>query len=752
MALVDSLLTAIARADGDALVMHVGEKPYVVASTGPIELSTHGLNLQAMAGMVAQLLPPDAQRSLVEFGAVEHELPAQPDMPSDRFSVVVARGGDDIWIEVRRHRAAAFAAAVESVHAQAPVSEQETVYGAAPAAVLEAPANAHDQVPVASPYQEQHAAVSELREPHSAAAQSDTTSEEETPAHALTAVAAPEPLVVPSPSDELPPAADAAHAAAVDVVEPVATVEEESEPQAEPVRETLSQVAVAEAGDMTQHVEPAEPEAIAAAESVEAVAALDTTAATPIPITPEAAAPPVEHVLQPAASVAHAEPVEESEPAAQPAFQSEPVVQTVVGLPFRRPEPVFAREEHAGNYAVAASAGGSAPGIAAVIPMTRTLRIEVPPSNASRGVSHPPEIERLLAAAASRGATALYLTTGSSPHVRVDADIRVLEGEPPLAASDVENAVASLAPEDLRDSVHRGEPTEWLAELTGVGPVRCSTFRDHRGPGAIFQLTSTRPVGAAQLKLGPDIESLATESEGLVLVTGLRASGKSTLLGALVDLINRERPHYVITLERQISVVHEHHSALISQRELRGTPEQILSSAQAALRENPDVLVIEELSSAELVQLALEAAGSGVLVLASVSAPSTSHALMQLTELFAADKRRTMQALLAERLRGAVAQVLLRKLTGGRVAARELLLPTAAVTAVIAEGRLEELPQAFDSGSRHGLVSMTTALADLVRSNSVDVRDAYRKADDRPALVAALRRENVDTTAIERLA
>src|SRR5919106_1502582 len=107
MALVESLLTAIARADGDALVMHVGEKPYVVASAGPIELSSQTLNLQAMAGMVAQLLPDDAQRGLAEFGAVEHELAPHPQMSDDRFSVVVARGGDDVWIELRRHRLAA---------------------------------------------------------------------------------------------------------------------------------------------------------------------------------------------------------------------------------------------------------------------------------------------------------------------------------------------------------------------------------------------------------------------------------------------------------------------------------------------------------------------------------------------------------------------------------------------------------------------------------------------------------------------
>src|SRR5688572_5637313 len=104
MALVTSLLTAVIRADGDALVMHVGEKPYIVASAGPVELSTQGLNLEAMVGMLAQLLPADLQRALAEFGAVEHQLPSTPAMDGDRFTVVAARGGDDVWIEIRRHR------------------------------------------------------------------------------------------------------------------------------------------------------------------------------------------------------------------------------------------------------------------------------------------------------------------------------------------------------------------------------------------------------------------------------------------------------------------------------------------------------------------------------------------------------------------------------------------------------------------------------------------------------------------------
>jgi twitching motility protein PilT len=208
----------------------------------------------------------------------------------------------------------------------------------------------------------------------------------------------------------------------------------------------------------------------------------------------------------------------------------------------------------------------------------------------------------------------------------------------------------------------------------------------------------------------------------------------------------------VITLERQIRLVHEHDQALISQREVRGTADQVLNVARAALSENADVLVLDDLLSPEVFQLALDAAGSGRLVIASLTAPSVTAALTRVVELFPADQRKETLLLLAERLRGAVAQVLLRKTVGGRVAAREVVLATSAVGRVLVDGQLHDLPQAIDGGRKYGLVSLTDSLVQLVRSGAIDAREAYRKADDRQALLLALKRENVDTSVVERLA
>ncbi len=185
---------------------------------------------------------------------------------------------------------------------------------------------------------------------------------------------------------------------------------------------------------------------------------------------------------------------------------------------------------------------------------------------------------------------------------------------------------------------------------------------------------------------------------------------------------------------------------------MRGNAAQAVTAARAALRENPDVLVIEDLRSPDVLQVALDAAGSGLLVFASVTAASATAALERLVNLCPSEQRPNVRAALAEHLRGVVAQVLLRKTGGGRLAARELVLKTNVVASLVSDGRLEELPRAIDSGRKLGMAPLNDALVAFVQSGAVDVREAYRKADDKAGLLALLRREGIDTSFVERLA
>jgi twitching motility protein PilT len=285
-----------------------------------------------------------------------------------------------------------------------------------------------------------------------------------------------------------------------------------------------------------------------------------------------------------------------------------------------------------------------------------------------------------------------------------------------------------------------------------VGRVRCLAFTDQRGPGGIFRMIPGKAVSAEQLGLSKEIQALCNEPEGLVLVTGPRASGKSTLLSAFVDVINRTRSEHVISLESQVKVVHESRSAVVSQREVRGGPEDLLATLRAALRESPDVIVIEDLRSPDVIAEAVEAAASGYLVIAGIAAHTAPDAVAKLLEQTPAERRPQLQAALAETLRGVVAQVLLRKSGGGRVAARELLLGSPAVASIIAEGRLAQLSLAMESGRRQGMVPLTDALVGFIRSGAVDVREAWRRASDRAGLLKQLKREGIDTSFVERRA
>jgi twitching motility protein PilT len=359
-------------------------------------------------------------------------------------------------------------------------------------------------------------------------------------------------------------------------------------------------------------------------------------------------------------------------------------------------------------------------------------------------------LDRLLRLSAARGASTLYLSSDSRPAVRVDGELQTLEGEPVLAARDVESLLLTLMPERSHEALRTGAATEWICDIEEIGRIRCMSFRDHRGPGGVFRLMPTRSVSPDQLGLPRAVQALAIEPEGLVLVAGPRSSGKRTLISAFVDLINRSRRDHVITIEREINIVHERGNSFVSQREVRGNDDDLLAAARGALREDPDVLVIEDLRTGGLMNVALEAASSGHLVIGGFSAHCAAGTIDRIINLYAPEHRRQVQLALADSLRGVFVQALLKKNGGGRVAAREVLLNTPAVSSVIAEGKTSQLPMAIEGGRRYGMMPLNDSLAGLVQQGIVDGREAYRYASDRPGLLAALHRQGIDTSFVEK--
>jgi twitching motility protein PilT len=608
--LVTSLLTAIVRANGDALVLHAGERPYVIAPTGQLELASRALTLEAVKGMLNELLPVEARQSLDEIGAVQHELGSPAFAPGQRFSVVAARGGEDIWIEIRRHRI------------EAPVEGPVAVAYVAP-----------ERVPAGE--------VAQQVDPE------------------------PEPMAAPEPvaETELEPSNPVS---SVPFIEQIEEVRQES-------------YDIGTAADVHE-------------------ISLDAPKPAP-PAQPTPAARPTPPVL-----------------VAQPEPESEPEPRPAVVLPLSRNQ---VRGDQSARFTPSLRATG---------------------------------IDRLLRIAAARGASTLYLTSQARPSIRVDGEIGPIEGESALSEGDVETLILDMIPERNREALRSQAGTEWMCDVPEVGRIRCVTFRDHRGAGGIFRMIPARAISAEQLGLSREIQGLCAEADGLVLVAGQRSSGKSTLISAFVDLINRTRSDHVITIENQIKFVHENRGSLVSQREVRGDRNELLSVARAALRENPDVLVVEDFGSPEIVTLALEAAQSGHLVIGAVTAHTATDAVDRIIDQTPPERRAKVQLGLAENLRGIVAQVLLRKTGGGRVAAREVLLNTSAVANLIAEGKTSQLPMAIDSGRKHGMVALNDALVAFVQSGIVDSREAYRQAADQQSFLALLERQGIDTSFVERLA
>jgi twitching motility protein PilT len=221
---------------------------------------------------------------------------------------------------------------------------------------------------------------------------------------------------------------------------------------------------------------------------------------------------------------------------------------------------------------------------------------------------------------------------------------------------------------------------------------------------------------------------------------------------ALVDLVNRTRPDHIITLEHQIATAHDNRRALISQREVRGGPAEMAAAIDAALREDPDLLVVDDIGSPEVARLVIDAADAGHLVIAGIAAPSSAKAIERLLEYWPEERRADARQALARLLRGVVAQVLLRKSGGGRLAARELLLNAPSIARLIHDGQLHQLPLALERGRRHGMVPFNDALAAFVQSGATEAREAYRKSVDREGLLNLMKRAGIDTSFAERLA
>jgi twitching motility protein PilT len=344
-------------------------------------------------------------------------------------------------------------------------------------------------------------------------------------------------------------------------------------------------------------------------------------------------------------------------------------------------------------------------------------------------------VDQLLERVIRAGASDLHLTVGAPPTLRVGGELRRLDRIGALNGSQVRELVLGILSPDQRERFEKTGSLETAHSLPGRGRFRVSAFVQRSSVGAVFRLVPRQVPDAEALDLPTQVLGFADHTRGLVLVCGPHLSGTSTTLAVLVDRINRARACHVLTVEDPIEFLHRHHTALVNQREVGDDVASIAEGLRSALRQDPDVLVASELPDVPSIRLALAAAETGHLVLATLRSLDGIGALGRIIDAVPAGERDQVRVQLATTLRGIVVQQLVPAVDGGMALAAEVLMPTDTVLRAIRDDELSAVPNAMLQGSGSGMRTMDQSLADLVRSGRV-ARDA--------ALAVALDRDELD--------
>lgn len=343
-------------------------------------------------------------------------------------------------------------------------------------------------------------------------------------------------------------------------------------------------------------------------------------------------------------------------------------------------------------------------------------------------------IDRLFHELVNRKGSDLHLTSGQPPRIRLDGSMQSLP-EDPIDRDGMVALLREIAPESCWTEFTETRDTDFAYEIPGLARFRANFFRDLHGPGAVFRVIPSKILSAEELGLSEAILSLCRLPKGLVLVTGPTGSGKSTTLCAMVDYINRTRDDHIITIEDPIEFVHPSKRCLINQREVRTHTESFKRALRAALREDPDIILVGELRDLETVAIALEMAETGHLVFGTLHTTTAAQTVDRLVDQFPADQQEQIRVMLATTLKGVIAQTLLKKKSGrGRVAALEVLLVNNAIASYVREGKTHQIPMAMQTGGKVGMVELQAALMRLVREELVSAEEAYSKAVDRDGI------------------
>ncbi len=353
------------------------------------------------------------------------------------------------------------------------------------------------------------------------------------------------------------------------------------------------------------------------------------------------------------------------------------------------------------------------------------------------------EIDKYLMIMFEEGCSDLHLTSNNPPLYRKDGDIVHLRNLPDMSARQVEDLLTPLMSDRNAGQFEKDWDTDFAHEIKDVARFRVNVFRDRHGPGAVFRVIPSDILTAEDLKLSKPIMDLCWLSKGLVLVTGPTGSGKSTTLAALIDYINRNRAAHIITIEDPVEFVHDTKKALINQREVGVHTRSFKNALRAALREDPDIVLVGEMRDLETIEIAIETAETGHLVFGTLHTSTAPSTVDRIIDQFPADRQNQIRTMLSESLRAVVAQTLCKKIGGGRVAALEVLMCTNAMSNLIREGKTFQIPSMMSTGKSLGMVLLNDSLFDLVKKRIVTPEEAYIKSVNKDGLKSMYDRENI---------
>jgi twitching motility protein PilT len=343
------------------------------------------------------------------------------------------------------------------------------------------------------------------------------------------------------------------------------------------------------------------------------------------------------------------------------------------------------------------------------------------------------------------GASDLHLRTGEPPMLRLHGEL-ARQDHPALSAERLESMLVSIMTPKEIGEFREGGDTDWAYEIDGLARFRCNAGRDRFGAMGVFRVIPNQIRTAEEMGLSQEVQNLCYLTKGLVVVTGPTGSGKSTTLAGLVDLINRTRTDHIITIEDPIEFVHPSKKCLVTQRQVGVHTRSFKHALRAALREDPDIILVGEMRDLETVSIAIETAETGHLVFGTLHTTTAASTIDRIIDQFPADRQSQVRVMLSESLRGVIAQTLCKKIGGGRVAAREVLLSIPAVSNLIREGKTFQIPSIMQTNRKAGMVTLNDALIELVDARLVEPKEAYMKAVEKLGFAAALKAKRHDTS------